>query len=116
MVPPKLPATNPYPQTARPQTARPSAAPVGLGSITGLVIGPRVAIGGAQVEIASATFSQTVETGERGGFTFRNLPPGLYRVTVSKPGYKSVTQTYRVAGTNANVGIIRLLPNATIIQ
>jgi hypothetical protein len=61
-------------------------------------------------------FSNSSVSGERGSFTIRNLPPGLYRVTVSKPGYKSVTQTYRVAGTNANVGIIHLLPNATIIQ
>jgi hypothetical protein len=114
--PPPVSSAATIPARAAIASPSPSTSPTRLGSISGVVVGPRGALSGAEVAIASSMFSNSSVSGERGSFTIRNLPPGLYRVTVSKPGYKSVTQTYRVAGTNANVGIIHLLPNATIIQ
>ncbi|HXM06714.1 MAG TPA: carboxypeptidase regulatory-like domain-containing protein, partial [Candidatus Acidoferrum sp.] len=73
-------------------TPAPSASPIRLGSISGVVVAPSGALRGALVAIASSTFSNSSVTGGLGNFSIRNLPPGLYRVTVSKPGYKSVTQ------------------------
>jgi hypothetical protein len=89
---------------------------VRLGTVYGTVFGQRYAIAGAEIEIASATFSKSVVSGERGSFTLTNLPPGSYRITVTKPGYGSVTQTIQLDGTNTNVGVIHLFPNATNIQ
>ena len=67
----------------------------GTGAITVNVSDPSGGvIAGATVKIkngAAVTRSQT--TGENGGYTFTLLPPGTYEVSISAPGFQSVTVT-----------------------
>jgi hypothetical protein len=89
---------------------------VRLGSIAGVVAGPRGPIAGATIAIAPGAFASGTVTGKQGSFIVANVPAGAYRVTVSKPGYTAVTESCRVAGTNTDLGVIRLLPYVTNIK
>jgi hypothetical protein len=78
------------------------------GSVVGLVTDPTGAvIPGATVVLnnTATNTSQTVVTGQSGNYSFVNLNPSLYDVTVSKDGFESLTQS----GVNVHVsGVVRL--------
>jgi hypothetical protein len=75
--------------------AAPAAAQVLYGSLTGTVVDS----GGAVVPGASVTARNTgtaqelsVTTNDIGGYTFNNLLPGVYDVTISANGFRPVTK------------------------
>jgi hypothetical protein len=64
------------------------------GSLSGTVLDTnKNVVQGAHVTLAgsSATDVRTVESGDNGQFAFRGLPPGLYRVTVTRTGMSAYT-------------------------
>jgi hypothetical protein len=89
-----------FPVDARAQTS--------YGSIVGLVTDPTGAIiPGATVvaKNAATNASQTVVTGAAGNYSFVNLNPSVYDVTVTKESFESLTQR----GVNVQVGgVVRL--------
>lgn len=52
---------------------------------------------GATVRIASSQVTRTVLTGDNGGFRIPLLNPGAFTLTVSKPGFTTITQKVEVA-------------------
>lgn len=57
---------------------------------------------------------RTVLTSERGNFALLNLPPGIYRVTVETPGFKTVTlDGIAVEGSRTYVLPFRMTPTET---
>jgi len=65
------------------------------GSIVGRVLDPSGAsVSGATVTLKNngTSATQTTTTNDRGDFTFVNLNPGSYSVTVTQPGFTSLTQ------------------------
>jgi outer membrane receptor protein involved in Fe transport len=78
------------------------------GSVVGLVTDPTGAvIPGASVVLrnSATNASQTVVTGAGGNYSFVNLNPSMYDVTVTKEGFDSLTQS----GVNVHVsGVVRL--------
>jgi hypothetical protein len=78
------------------------------GSVVGLVTDPTGAIvPGVTVVLRNTTTnaSQTVVTGASGNYSFVNLKPSVYDVTVTKEGFESLTQS----GVNVQVGgVVRL--------
>lgn len=88
--------------------AKDAVAQTSYGSIVGTVTDPSGAIiPGATVVLKSAgtNASQSIVTGSGGNFSFVNLNPSLYDVTVTKDGFDSLTQT----GVNVQVGgVVRL--------
>ena len=84
--------------------AAPASAQSATGSITGLVTDPSgAAIAGSEVKLVevSTNSSQTSTTNEVGRYTFINVPPGVYNVTVGHPGF---TQA-KIQGQKVDVGL-----------
>jgi hypothetical protein len=83
-------------QSAVPASPAPTAlgTPAGaLGAISGVVKNPEgVSLGGADVTLDGPTRARTKTNGD-GTFTFTNLVPGLYSVTVSRGSFVTVTRT-----------------------
>ena len=95
--------------TFAPSPARAQAA---SGTITGLVTDPSgAAIAGAEVKVVEVTTnsSQTTMSNEVGRYTFINIAPGVYNVTVGHPGF---TQA-KIQGQKVDVGSSLLL-NVTL--
>ena len=64
------------------------------GAIQGTVIDSTgAAIPGAQITVTSVdtNLSRTVATDDTGDYAFTELPLGTYKVTVSKPGFRTET-------------------------
>jgi hypothetical protein len=82
-----------------------SFAQTNYGAVVGTVTDPTGAsLDGAQIVLKNngTNATQTVKAGSGGTFTFLNLTPGAYTVTVSNAGFKSTTQsevTVTVGGT-----------------
>ena len=54
-----------------------------------------------RLESADSAFALTAETGSNGEFALTQAPIGIYRLTISAPGFSGVTQTLTIAsGTN----------------
>lgn len=67
----------------------------GVGTIRGTVTDPAGAIvAGAQVKAVNngTANSRAVSTGSNGTYTFTDLAPGIYNITVTKDGFKTETQ------------------------
>jgi hypothetical protein len=65
------------------------------GSLTGSVTDPQGAtVPGAMVTAANTGTGLAKEsaTDERGGYRFNDLQPGVYKVTISAPGFASLVQ------------------------
>lgn len=73
-----------------------ASAQVLYGSIRGVVEDPgHSLIPGAAVSVTNKDTgsSQSTQTGAAGGYSFVDIPPGAYSLSVSAPGFKSHTQT-----------------------
>src|SRR6185437_3358851 len=71
------------------------------GSVHGTVLDPTGAVvPGATITVASAAQVTTAKSGSQGNFAIRNLPPGLYTVSVAATGFAplSVSDVAVVAG------------------
>jgi hypothetical protein len=80
------------------------------GSVTGFVLDPdKAAVPGATVTLTPATgTARIVTSGGDGAYTFRNVPAGVYSLTVTMPGFSSfVRQGVRVseAALTLNAGL-----------
>jgi len=53
----------------------------------------------------------TKVTAEKGGFNIKSLPSGVYKVTLSKPGYKEIAVTVPVTAGELNELSVELTPN-----
>src|SRR5205823_14390323 len=87
-------------QTARAQTAPPADAPMQFNGITGMITGVVTDPNGAVIPSAlvQATHKQSGQvfkatTNEDGSFALHNLPPGLYVVLFTSPGFKNTIIT-----------------------
>jgi hypothetical protein len=81
----------------------PAMAQVSTGSVVGTVVDSTgAAIAGAKVVLKNSetNVTQTAITGSAGNYTFVNLIPSTYEVTVSKSGF----QTMKKGGINVQVG------------
>jgi hypothetical protein len=82
----------------------PAQAQVLYGSLTGTITDPSKAIiAGASVEALNVgtSASKQATTNERGVFLFNDLQPGIYKVTISAPGFgQVVTENVRVDANN----------------
>ncbi len=65
---------------------------------------------GARVQLTCGPSKQEMQSGENGEFSFANLPPGPFRITISAPGF--VTQT--VSGT-LNPGEAYIVPPVKLV-
>ena len=66
------------------------------GNLVGTILGPsNIAIAGAVVLVTNeeTAAERKAETNESGAYTIPGLPPGLYRVTGSAPGFQTAAQT-----------------------
>jgi hypothetical protein len=64
---------------------------IGSGTVTGTVLDPSsMVVPGAQVQLRNpaAGFNQTVPTTETGAFRFNNVPPDMYELAVTAPGFE----------------------------
>jgi hypothetical protein len=94
----------------------------GAGTIEGIVKDPSDAVVvGATVIIVNpvSDFTRTVQTGERGRFVFRNLPPNPYHLVATAPGFQtfeqdvdvrssvpiSLTIAFKIAGASETVNV-----------
>src|SRR5579864_411735 len=83
-----------------------------VGSISGQITDPTgAAVVGAAVRITDVSIntSQTTSSNEVGRYSFVSVPPGVYRLTVSHPGF---TQA-RIEGQKVDVGLALTL-NVTL--
>jgi hypothetical protein len=88
-----------------------SQAATASGAVTGFVLDPdQAAIPGATVTLTPATgAARTMTSGADGGYSFRNVPSGVYSLTVTMPGFGSfVRQGVRVSGAavTLNAGLV----------
>ncbi len=88
----------------------------GDGSIAGSVTGPNGPLGNAVVTATSGTTTArtlTLTKGTVGGFSLRNLvTPATYTVTVSAPGYTTVTSTLSLTSGQRLTGVLLSLSAA----
>lgn len=98
-------------QSAPPAAPKASpAAPLAAASLYGTVVGPGGAVlAGAKLTL-SGTVARTATSRSDGGFAFKALPAGVYRLTAAGPGMKSVTIRHIVLG----AGAIRFLPQIVL--
>jgi len=61
-------------------------------------------VSGAQVSITQTTtgLSRSVQTGAEGAYTLPSLPPGPYRLTITKEGFSSYVQAGIVLQVDSN--------------
>lgn len=86
------------------------SAPLAAASLYGTVVGPGGAVlAGAKLAL-SGTVARTATSRSDGGFAFKALPAGVYRLTAAGPGMKSVTIRHIVLG----AGAIRFLPQIVL--
>ncbi len=92
------------------------------GLLSGVVIDPTgSAVPGADVSVTNVGTDQIVKTttNEKGEYSFPSMPPGNYRVTVGKPGFKTETRAgvEMAAGvaTTANVKLEIGQTNETVV-
>ncbi len=93
--------------------------PPATGVLEGRVLAPEAddAILGARVLVASATdpaLEREATVGEDGTFTFEDLPPGEYLVTIDALGYAGAEATETVVPGEATSVVYRLRPDAGI--
>ncbi|MDD5544445.1 MAG: carboxypeptidase-like regulatory domain-containing protein [Acidobacteriia bacterium] len=75
------------------------------GSVAGRVTDPQNAVvPGAEVTLLDTAtgHAQTISTNEAGRYTFAVINPGVYDITVSKPGFK----THKIPGQKVSVGLL----------
>jgi hypothetical protein len=80
-------------------------AQVQFGQLTGTVLDPSgAAVANAKVVVTNPATDQsfTATSNSSGNYTVREVPPGVYRMTVEAPGFKLVTEN----GVTANAGTI----------
>ena len=85
----------------------------GAGTLSGTVLDPNGGVlQGAHVTLAnpSGSFTRTVESGSNGQFAFPDLPPNVYKLTVSATGMGTFTST-QIA---LNEGEFRIVPPITL--
>jgi outer membrane receptor protein involved in Fe transport len=82
-------------------------APVGasvFGDVRGSIVDPQaLPVKGARVTLRgrASEWSKATETDEKGGFVFRAVPLGDYRLGVEAPGFRPVDETTRVLSDSA---------------
>ena len=89
------------------------------GTISGLVVdGSGSAIAGAEVLIANDATGLTypITTNNEGLYTIPNLPPGPYRIQVSKMGFKTLIKPDVVLNVQAAVAINFTLPVGAVAE
>jgi len=90
-------------------SARPALAQTtSTGSVTGQVTDPQGAVvPGADVTLTDLATSSTQKTAtnETGRYTFVNIPPGMYDVSVSKTGFRVA----KIASQKVTVGLLRTI-------
>jgi hypothetical protein len=88
------------------------------GKITGTVVSEDgVTLPGATLEISSPALlagTQATTTSARGAYVFLNLPPGKYRITASRDGFKKVTHDNLGVAAGAVVTFDLTLPVGTV--
>jgi outer membrane receptor protein involved in Fe transport len=86
------------------QTAAPDASASRTGSLTGTITDQRQhELGGVNVAVSGQT-SRTTVTDSAGTFQIDGLPPGLYTITITKPGFNpSRDDEVIIAGSVTNV-------------
>lgn len=78
-----------------------SAQSINIGTVVGTVRDPsQMLVPNAQAEIRnSATgYKQTAATDETGAFRFTNVPPNMYDLVISAPGFADLTEPLEVRG------------------
>src|ERR1700758_2279763 len=86
-------------------TGIPACAQIGNASLGGTVTDQSgSAVAGADLTLTSQATKQQAKatSNERGEYTFRNLTPGTYDLSVSKAGFQSYAQTGIIITTNAS--------------
>lgn len=75
-----------------------ATSPLAAQSITGTILGTvfdpsKAVIAGAKVKVTSVGqgWDRTLDSDELGNYIFTHLPPGRYHVTVTSPGFQSLT-------------------------
>jgi hypothetical protein len=64
---------------------------IGGGAVSGTVLDPaNMVVPSAQVQLRNASngFNQTVPTTETGTFRFNNVPPDMYELAITAPGFE----------------------------
>ncbi|MEX2261708.1 MAG: TonB-dependent receptor [Bryobacteraceae bacterium] len=87
-------------------SAAPAAAQVLYGSVTGVVHDAAGAlVPGAAVKLTNTGTAQefSVQSNDAGGYTFSNLPPGTYDLTISASGFRTSTRR----GIAVTVNVVR---------
>ncbi|HUY42122.1 MAG TPA: TonB-dependent receptor [Candidatus Dormibacteraeota bacterium] len=81
-------------------------------TITGVVTGGVGApIAGASVDLRGVA-SKTTLTDAQGGYTFANVPPGVYQIVVAKPGFLQYVANVAVVGGSMTAVNIALTPQS----
>lgn len=82
--------------------------------ITGVVLdAQRRPVGDAQVRLSGAA-SETTSTAADGSFAFHNLPPGIFRLDISKGGFNGATQDDIVTAAGATTALNFTLQAASL--
>lgn len=78
-----------------------SAQSINSGTVVGTVRDPsQMLVPNAQAEIRNSTtgYKQTAATDENGAFRFTNVPPNMYDLVISAPGFSDLTEPLEVRG------------------
>ena len=65
---------------------------INSGTVTGSVLDPsQMVIPKAQIELRNQVtgYNQTTQTDDTGAFRFTNIPPSMYEIVVTAPGFAS---------------------------
>jgi hypothetical protein len=74
---------------------------IGGGTVTGTVTDPsKMLVPNAQAQLRNTTtgYSQSAATDSAGGFRFNNVPPNMYELAISAPGFESRKEQVEVRG------------------
>src|SRR5207248_11539112 len=99
--------------------ALPVAAQSPNGNINGLVLDPsnQLLIGAEVVAVSDVTGLQSkTKTNSEGVYVLANLPPGPYRIQVSRAGFKTVIRPDITLNLHAALSIKFTLPNGRCLQ
>src|SRR5690349_8437554 len=89
-------------------------------AVNATILGTVTDVGGGMVPKAKVVLTETNTginraglTNESGNFTFPDLPPGVYSVTVEQPGFKKETRSNLAIGVNSTTRIdLQLTPGS----